>query len=63
MDATAGTRVADTRSRKVKVAIAPSNPDRVYAMIETGDGIPWKGKETDRGQCGDRRTAAAPGAS
>ncbi len=35
---------------KVKVAIAPSNPDRVYALIETGDGIPWKGKETDRGQ-------------
>jgi photosystem II stability/assembly factor-like uncharacterized protein len=35
---------------KVKVTIAPSNPDRVYAMIETGDGIPWKGKETDRGQ-------------
>jgi photosystem II stability/assembly factor-like uncharacterized protein len=35
---------------KVKVAIAPSNPDRVYAMIETGDGIPWNGKETDRGQ-------------
>lgn len=35
---------------KVKVAVAPSNPDRVYAMIETGDGIPWKGKETDRGQ-------------
>jgi photosystem II stability/assembly factor-like uncharacterized protein len=35
---------------KVKVAIARSNPDRVYAMIETGDGVPWKGKETDRGQ-------------
>ena len=35
---------------KVKVAIAPSNPNRVYALIETGDGIPWKGKETDRGQ-------------
>ncbi len=35
---------------KVKVAIAPSNPDRVYALIETGDGIPWNGKETDRGQ-------------
>lgn len=35
---------------KVKVAIAPSNPDRVYALIETGDGVPWKGKETDRGQ-------------
>jgi photosystem II stability/assembly factor-like uncharacterized protein len=35
---------------KVVVAIAPSNPDRVYALIETGDGVPWKGKETDRGQ-------------
>ncbi len=35
---------------KVKVAVAPSNPNRVYALIETGDGIPWKDKETDRGQ-------------
>lgn len=35
---------------KVIVAIAPSNPNRVYALIETGDGVPWKGKETDRGQ-------------
>jgi photosystem II stability/assembly factor-like uncharacterized protein len=35
---------------KVKVAVAPSNPDRVYALIETGDGIPWKGRDTDRGQ-------------
>jgi len=35
---------------KVKVAVAPSNPDRVYALIETGDGIPLNGKETDRGQ-------------
>ena len=35
---------------KVKVSFAPSNADRVYAMIETGDGVPWKGKETDRGQ-------------
>jgi photosystem II stability/assembly factor-like uncharacterized protein len=35
---------------KVKVAIAPSNTDRVYALIETGDGVPWNGKETDRGQ-------------
>ena len=35
---------------KVAVAIAPSNPDRVYAMIETGDGIPWNGKPTDNGQ-------------
>jgi photosystem II stability/assembly factor-like uncharacterized protein len=35
---------------KTVVAIAPSNPNRVYALIETGDGVPWKGKETDRGQ-------------
>jgi photosystem II stability/assembly factor-like uncharacterized protein len=35
---------------KVAVAIAHSNPNRVYALIETGDGIPWDGKETDAGQ-------------
>ena len=35
---------------RVAVAIARTNPSRVYAMIETGDGVPWNGKETDRGQ-------------
>jgi len=35
---------------KTVVTIAPSNPNRVYALIETGDGVPWRGKETDRGQ-------------
>jgi photosystem II stability/assembly factor-like uncharacterized protein len=35
---------------KVAVAIAPSNPDRVYALIETGDGIPWEHGETESGQ-------------
>jgi photosystem II stability/assembly factor-like uncharacterized protein len=38
---------------KTIVAIAPSNPNRVYALIETGDGVPWEakqGRETDRGQ-------------
>ncbi|HEU5217169.1 MAG TPA: hypothetical protein VFU23_00820, partial [Gemmatimonadales bacterium] len=35
---------------KVAVAIARSNPDRVYAMIETGDGIPWEGQPTGTGQ-------------
>ena len=35
---------------KVAVAISHSNPDRVYALIETGDGIPWEGKATDAGQ-------------
>ena len=35
---------------KVAVAIANSNPQRVYAMIETGDGIPWNGEPTENGQ-------------
>ena len=35
---------------KVAVAIATSNPQRVYAMIETGDGIPWNGEPTESGQ-------------
>ncbi len=35
---------------KVAVAIAYSNPERVYALIETGDGIPWNGQETESGQ-------------
>ena len=35
---------------KVAVAIARSNPQRVYAAIETGDGIPWEGQPTGTGQ-------------
>jgi len=35
---------------KVAVAIAPSNPQRVYALFETGDGIPWNGEPTESGQ-------------
>ena len=35
---------------KHAVAIARSNPDRVYALIETGDGVPLRGEETARGQ-------------
>jgi photosystem II stability/assembly factor-like uncharacterized protein len=35
---------------KVAVAIAPSNTKRVYAMIETGDGLPWNGQPTESGQ-------------
>jgi photosystem II stability/assembly factor-like uncharacterized protein len=35
---------------KVAVAIAPSNTQRVYAMFETGDGIPWDGEPTENGQ-------------
>ncbi|WP_420617019.1 VPS10 domain-containing protein [Candidatus Palauibacter sp.] len=35
---------------KVAVAIAASNTQRVYAMLETGDGIPWDGQPTEDGQ-------------
>jgi photosystem II stability/assembly factor-like uncharacterized protein len=35
---------------KVAVAIAPSNPQRVYALFETGDGLPWNGQPTEDGQ-------------
>ena len=35
---------------KTMVAIAPSNPERIYALFETGDGVPWKGQETETGQ-------------
>jgi photosystem II stability/assembly factor-like uncharacterized protein len=35
---------------KWALAIARSNPNRIYAMIETGDGVPLKGQETDRGK-------------
>jgi photosystem II stability/assembly factor-like uncharacterized protein len=35
---------------KIAMAIANSNPNRVYALIETGDGVPVKGLETDRGK-------------
>ncbi|MGZ8844304.1 MAG: WD40/YVTN/BNR-like repeat-containing protein, partial [Pyrinomonadaceae bacterium] len=35
---------------KWALAIARSNSNRVYAMIETGDGVPYKGQETDRGK-------------
>ncbi len=35
---------------KVAVAISRSNPQRVYTLIETGDGIPWNGQETESGQ-------------
>jgi photosystem II stability/assembly factor-like uncharacterized protein len=34
---------------KVIPAVARSNSNRVYAIIETGDGVPRQGKETDRG--------------
>ena len=35
---------------KHALAIARSNPSRVYALIETGDGLPFDGEATESGQ-------------
>ncbi len=35
---------------KFALAIARSNSNRIYALIETGDGVPYQGQETDRGK-------------
>ncbi len=35
---------------KIVPAIAPNNSKRIYALIETGDGVPLNGNETDRGK-------------
>jgi photosystem II stability/assembly factor-like uncharacterized protein len=35
---------------KISVAIARTNPNRVYALIETGDGVPVHGQPTDNGE-------------
>jgi len=35
---------------KVAMAIPKANSDRVYALIEAGDGVPWHGNPTDRGK-------------
>ena len=35
---------------RIAVRVAPSDSNRVYAEIETGDGVPMDGKPTQRGQ-------------
>ena len=35
---------------KIALAMTPSKPDRVYALIETGDGVPYQGKPTSSGE-------------
>ena len=35
---------------KVALAMTPANPQRVYALIETGDGNPLNGEKTDSGE-------------
>ncbi|HJO38421.1 MAG: hypothetical protein QGF21_04665 [Vicinamibacterales bacterium] len=35
---------------KVDVCLTPADSNRVYALIETGDGVPLNGEETDNGE-------------
>ncbi|MFT6807887.1 MAG: photosystem II stability/assembly factor-like uncharacterized protein [Saprospiraceae bacterium] len=35
---------------KIALAVTPANPDRVYALIETGDGVLYNGEETESGE-------------
>ena len=35
---------------KVAVCNTPANSERIYALIETGDGVPWHGRETETGE-------------
>ena len=35
---------------KATLGISPANPQRIYAQIETGDGVPWHGVPTDTGR-------------
>ena len=46
---------------KVALGIAPSNTSRVYAMIETGDGVPWKVSRPTAASCGAATTPATAG--
>ena len=45
-----GNGLPTRRTGKFALAIARTNPNRVYALIETGDGVPLRGEETDRGK-------------
>ncbi|KPK81996.1 MAG: hypothetical protein AMS25_04140 [Gemmatimonas sp. SM23_52] len=35
---------------KVALCVTPADPERIYALIETGDGVPWHGRETESGE-------------
>jgi photosystem II stability/assembly factor-like uncharacterized protein len=35
---------------RIGLAVAKSDSNRVYALIETGDGVPWNGQPTQSGQ-------------
>jgi photosystem II stability/assembly factor-like uncharacterized protein len=35
---------------KIALCTTPRDPSRIYALIETGDGVPWHGEETESGE-------------
>jgi len=35
---------------KIALAMTPADPDRLYALIETGDGVPYGDQETESGE-------------
>jgi photosystem II stability/assembly factor-like uncharacterized protein len=46
----AGNGLPELPVGKVAVCMTQADPDRVYALIETGDGVPWHGQETESGE-------------
>ncbi len=45
-----GHGLPETPVGKIGLAIARSNPNRIYALIETGDGVPVRGKDAGTGE-------------
>ncbi|MGH9334361.1 MAG: WD40/YVTN/BNR-like repeat-containing protein, partial [Vicinamibacteria bacterium] len=35
---------------KIALCVTPRDSNRIYALIETGDGVPWHGEETESGE-------------
>ena len=35
---------------KIGLCMTPADSERIYALIETGDGVPWEGQATDSGE-------------
>lgn len=46
----AGHGLPETPMGRIGLGIARSNPSRVYALIETGDGVPIHGKDAGKGE-------------
>ncbi|NIR39486.1 MAG: sialidase, partial [Actinobacteria bacterium] len=45
-----GPGLPDPPIGKIGLCMTPADSDRIYALIETGDGVPWQGQETDSGE-------------